>query len=100
MQSEMIPMVERCLRKHGIADEAQMVDLFNMKDRTRRQREAVEKLVERQVPYAEAFARHFVRDKFGPATTHWNKLRERIERGVGSPCPLLLIGLPATVVVE
>ena len=46
--------------------------------------------------FVEDWARQFVRDKFGSATTHWNKLMERIERGVGNPCPLLLIGIPAS----
>lgn len=100
MQSEMIPKIQRCLEKHGIVDEAVMVDQFKMKDRTRRQREAVQRLMERQIPYAQAFAHHFVRDKFGQATTHWSKLKERIDRGVGNPCPLLLIGLPSSVIVE
>lgn len=44
------------------------------------------------------WARKFVADKFGAATTHWAKLQSRIERGVGSPCPLLLVGVPATEV--
>ena len=34
-------------------------------------------------------------DKFGTATTHWVKLQERVSRGVGNPCPLLLLGIPA-----
>jgi len=46
------------------------------------------------------WAVRFVRDKFGTATTHWAKLQERIERGVGNPCPLLLIGIPAAAIDE
>ena len=30
---------------------------------------------------------------------HWDKLMHRVKRGVGNPCPLLLIGLPAAIVV-
>ncbi|MDE2005995.1 MAG: restriction endonuclease [Rhodospirillales bacterium] len=48
--------------------------------------------------FADAFAAVFVADKFGEATTHWRKLEDRIRRGVGNPCPLLLIGLPSTIV--
>ena len=48
--------------------------------------------------YGEAWAAAFVQDKFGAATTHWRKLEDRVRRGVGNPCPLLLIGLPATLV--
>jgi hypothetical protein len=36
---------------------------------------------------------------FGEATTHWRKLQDRVLRGVGNPCPLLLIGIPSNVVV-
>lgn len=100
MQDQMVGMIRECLEKHSIIDEAEMVDLFKMKDRTKRQREAVERLMKHQVSFAEAFSRHFVSDKFGMATTHWAKLKERIDRGVGNPCPLLLIGLPASVVVK
>jgi hypothetical protein len=31
--------------------------------------------------------------KYGAATTHMNKLLLRIERGVGNPCPCILIGI-------
>lgn len=50
------------------------------------------------IAFARAWADKFVSDKYGEATTHWNKLIARIDRGVGNPCPLLLIGLPATIV--
>ena len=36
--------------------------------------------------------------KYGESTTHWNKLMERLARGVGNPCPLLLLGLPDSCV--
>ena len=36
--------------------------------------------------------------KYGESTTHWKKLGERIDRGVGNPCPLLLLGLPSSCV--
>lgn len=100
LQDALLGIVERCIEKHGFVDEAEMVTLLEMKDRTARQRQAVQRLVSQQVPFANAFARHFVSDKFGQATTHWKKLEDRINRGVGNPCPLLLIGLPASVIVE
>lgn len=100
LQDDMLGIVQRCIEKHGFIDETEMVDAFDMKDRTKRQREAVQKHLDRQVPFAEAFARQFVSDKFGQATTHWRKLEDRIHRGVGNPCPLLLVGLPKSVVVE
>lgn len=48
--------------------------------------------------FREAFTEKFVADKFGEATTHWRKLEDRVRRGVGNPCPLLLIGLPDSIV--
>lgn len=51
------------------------------------------------VSFAEAWVDNFVSNKFGQATTHWEKLLHRVERGVGNPCPLLLVGLPCAIVV-
>ena len=51
------------------------------------------------IAFAKAWTDNFVSNKFGQATTHWEKLIHRVERGVGNPCPLLLIGLPASIVV-
>lgn len=98
LQNDMRAIIQRCIEKHGFIDEAEMVDAFGMKDRTKRQRDAVQRMINQHTPFAEAFAKHFVSDKFGAATTHWQKLIDRIDRGVGSPCPLLLIGLPASII--
>lgn len=70
-------------------------------DPTTKQRNAIRKRIERErdpLTFREAFADKFVSDKFGEATTHWRKLEDRIRRGVGNPCPLLLIGLPDGIV--
>ena len=98
LQDNMLNIIQTCIEKHGLVDESEMVELFKIKERTKRQAEAVQKLLDRQMPFAEAFARQFVADKFGVSTTHWAKLKERIDRGVGNPCPLLLIGLPSSIV--
>ncbi len=65
---------------------------------TDRQRTEVNRRIKSGSPFAEAWAAAFCSDKFGQATTHWRKLEDRVRRGVGNPCPLLLIGIPATVV--
>lgn len=70
-------------------------------DPTAKQRAAITKRVTRKkkpLTFQEAFIDKFVSDKFGEATTHWKKLEDRVKRGVGNPCPLLLIGLPDSVV--
>jgi len=70
-------------------------------DPTSKQRNAINKQVTRTrdpLSFQEAFTNKFVADKFGEATTHWRKLEDRVRRGVGNPCPLVLIGLPDTIV--
>lgn len=69
---------------------------------TPKQRVNILKRVQRDkdpLRFADAWTDNFVSNKFGQATTHWEKLIHRVERGVGNPCPLLLIGLPASIVV-
>lgn len=68
---------------------------------TPKQRANVLRRVERvqgPIPFADAWTDNFVGNKYGQATTHWAKLIHRVQRGVGNPCPLLLIGLPASIV--
>lgn len=65
---------------------------------TSRQRRKIVERVGRGATFREAFTGQFVSDKFGEATTHWRKLEDRIHRGVGNPCPMVLIGLPDTIV--
>jgi hypothetical protein len=68
---------------------------------TAKQRRAIESRVNRKknpLTFREAFVDKFVSDKFGEATTHWRKLNDRVHRGVGNPCPLVLIGLPDSIV--
>ncbi len=69
---------------------------------TLRKRRAVMERVDRvrnPISFADAWANNFTRDKYGAATTHWLKLQDRIQRGVGNPCPLLFIGIPSSIIV-
>ena len=65
---------------------------------TRRQLAEYTRRTRGETIFARAWAAAFVQDKFGAGTTHWRKLEDRVKRGVGNPCPLLLIGLPASLV--
>lgn len=68
---------------------------------TAKQRRAIESRIKRKknpLTFQDAFVDKFVSDKFGEATTHWRKLDDRVHRGVGNPCPLVLIGLPDNIV--
>jgi len=68
---------------------------------TSKQRRAVDSRTikkRRSLTFQDAFVDKFVSDKFGEATTHWRKLEDRVRRGVGNPCPLVLIGLPDKII--
>ena len=86
-------------------DERQIQSFESLKpwgyEPTAKQRRAIEGRINRKknpLTFREAFVDKFVSDKFGEATTHWRKLNDRIHRGVGNPCPLVLIGLPDSIV--
>ena|SRR6185437_9954958 len=99
LQGNMRNLVARFL------DERQIQCLDDLRpwnyDPTARQRQAITQKMTRvrnPLPFREAFTDTFVADKFGEATTHWRKLEDRVHRGVGNPCPLVLIGLPDSIV--
>jgi Restriction endonuclease BglII len=86
-------------------DQRQIRDFDDLKNweyqPTRRQQAAINERIARAknpLTFREAFTDKFVADKFGEATTHWRKLEDRVRRGVGNPCPLVLIGLPDSIV--
>jgi hypothetical protein len=96
MQEAFLNRISCWMTDRGLSSEDDL-DRLGIGQRTAVQRRAVADQVARGVPFAQAFARKFVADKFGQATTHWAKLEERVTRGVGNPCPLLLIGLPEAI---
>ena len=93
LQANLVHVVEACAVNHGVKNFDDLTQ-FGLNP-TPRQRSMVKGDGE---GFAAEWARRFVRDKFGTATTHWDKLMERIGRGVGNPCPLLLIGMSASCV--
>jgi len=99
LQSQLKALVRRYADENAI-DSYVDVERIGLNP-TRRQRRDVMQRVERTrdpLPFRDAWADSFVSDKFGAATTHWRKLEDRVRRGVGNPCPLVLIGLPAGIV--
>lgn len=99
LQAALVDIVARALSAAGIAS-AEELEVWGVKERTSRQRKNLDALLRRGDGFAEAFAKSFVADKYGMATTHWSKLMDRISRGVGNPCPLVLIGLPLGAVSD
>ena len=99
LQANMRELVRRFLDERNLNA---LDDLRNWGyDPTSRQRAFIDKQTTRRsnaLGFREAFTNKFVADKFGEATTHWRKLEDRVHRGVGNPCPLVLIGLPDSIV--
>jgi len=91
LHAAMKSAILRFTRQHNIAS-FEDLERFEWTP-TRRQRREIERRLHATGSFADAWASHFVSDKFGESTTHWRKLQDRVHRGVGNPCPLLLIGL-------
>lgn len=99
LHENMRTLVRRFLDERGIDDLDGLVEWGY--EPTSRQRKSIAKRMtsaKNPVSFRDAFVAKFVADKFGEATTHWRKLDDRLRRGVGNPCPLILIGLPDTIV--
>ena len=96
LQDRMREMVLRYATEQGVNDKPDLERIGLTP--TRRQLQEYDRRTRGGAPFAQAWAAAFVQDKFGAATTHWRKLEDRVKRGVGNPCPLLLIGLPAGLV--
>jgi hypothetical protein len=97
MQDDMRGLVKQFAeeRKLSSLNDLVAIDL----NPTKRQQEDYARRMKRPgVSFADAWSASFVQDKYGAATTHWRKLEDRVRRGVGNPCPLLLIGLPSSIV--
>ena len=89
--------VERFAVDRGIVSFEGLAE-FGAGSPTTPQRKQIEADMERGSSFARAWSRKFTADKFGMATTHWSKLQDRVHRGVGNPCPLILIGLPTSII--
>ncbi len=99
MQDNMRTLVRKWVDDNAV-DDFERLSTLNVEQTARKRREVL-KRVQREknpIPFREAWTSLFVSDKFGAATTHWRKLDDRIKRGVGNPCPLVLIGLPSSIV--
>ena len=97
LQTELRPMIR------AWAEREKVLSFDDLRERgfkrpTERQEAIVAARVERKESFADAWSAMFFADKYGKATTHWSKLQDRIARGVGNPCPLVLIGLPPSIV--
>ncbi|MFW5861850.1 MAG: BglII/BstYI family type II restriction endonuclease [Spirochaetota bacterium] len=96
LHENMKELIEQYALKNNIHDIDSLVKYYNPTDR---QRNKILKSAESKGSFAKGWSHAFVSDKFGEATTHWRKLEDRVRRGVGNPCPLILIGIPKDIVI-
>lgn len=96
LQEGLRNIAEQFAKKEGFKD---LNDVKKYYPPTTRQQKKIERAVQVAGTFEQGWAHVFVADKYGSATTHWQKLQDRVNRGVGNPCPLLLIGIPLEIVV-
>jgi hypothetical protein len=94
LQSSLGSFIREFAQKESLSS---ISDLERFYEPTTKQKRKIERCATRMQSFEEGWSASFVRDKFGQASTHWLKLQDRVQRGVGNPCPLLLIGIPADV---
>ena len=95
LQESLREVIAEFARKNGIDSPEKLSPFYSP---TSRQIENMTRASKSKGSFAEGWAHTFVADKFGEASTHWRKLEDRVHRGVGNPCPLLLIGIPKSVI--
>lgn len=95
LQESMRELIETFARNNGIDEIGKLSQYYSPTDR---QKDLIARATTSKGSFEQGWAHAFVSDKFGEATTHWRKLEDRVHRGVGNPCPLLLIGIPKNVV--
>lgn len=103
MQQNFKRIVTEYAYRHSIKSIDSLDEHLRGMDRvlTPRQRKNLCTAIERTADgFEQTWADLFVRDKYGHATTHWDKLEARLSRGVGSPCPFIGIGLPVEIIEE
>jgi len=97
LQNSLRENIAKFAHDHGISKADRLSEYYNP---TPRQLNKIQQAVRTSGSFEEGWAHAFVSDKFGEATTHWRKLEDRVRRGVGNPCPLLLIGIPDSVLIR
>ena len=95
LQDNLRNLIQKFAEKNDLNDIESLAPYYTP---TPRQRGLIEKASISKGSFFAGWAHVFVSDKFGEATTHWRKLEDRVNRGVGNPCPLLLIGIPKSIV--
>jgi hypothetical protein len=97
LQDEMVALVRRFARERSLTS-SDDIRALGLNPTPRQVKDVARRIAASGLSFPEAWSISFCADKYGAATTHWRKLADRVHRGVGNPCPLLLIGMPASIV--
>ena len=92
-QGGVLGLVEDFAESNRIAS-VQDLEKYDLSPTRRQLRDISKAEKSGEVPFWKAWASRLVADKFASSTTHWDKLADRLDRGVGNPCPLVAIGIP------
>jgi hypothetical protein len=91
LQAELLHVIERFL---ATLDPFDLTTLLSQVDLSDKAKTRIKILVEHPRERAiKEIASLIYFSKFGAATTHMSKLLIRVDRGVGDPCPFILIGI-------
>ncbi len=91
LQEELLYVFHRFLKKLYPFTIEQLLEYISL---SRKDQVIIKKLLQLTEEEALAkIARKIYTSKYGSTTTHMGKLLLRIDRGVGNPCPFLLIGI-------
>lgn len=97
LQDDMVQLVHRFATERRL-ESGEDLGALGLTPTPRQKADVARRMRAGGAAFADAWSLSFVKDKYGAATTHWRKLEDRVHRGVGNPCPLLLIGLPSSIV--
>jgi hypothetical protein len=78
----LVPLDIETLQKHFRFSANARAEVIKIIDKEGNGREAIPSI-----------AHSITSSKFGTATTHMSKLKERLDKSLGDPCPLILIGI-------
>ena len=93
-QSNAIHSVED-LARHGIRPTPKQINAINSRIGKSRNNPS-----EATWTFEASWAKTFVDSKYSRSHTYWSKLMENIKKGHAYPCPIVSIGLPASIVDE
>lgn len=91
LQEELYWVIHRFLESLGTLTVSTIQDNLRLSDEAKNK---IANLIQRSPSdLIERVTQQIYSSKFGTSTTHMDKLKLRLDRGVGNPCPLILIGI-------